>query len=90
MTAQIHIPQLLRVRTDNQKTVAVNGETIGECLQDLVSKYTDVNSLLFDEEGSVRRYVIIFLNQENTFPKEMNVPVKDGDDIRLEIFLDGG
>lgn len=90
MTVLLHIPKLLRAAADNQEKVAVRGETIGECLQDLVSRYPEVNSFLFDEEGTVRRYVIIFLNQKNTYPEEMNVPVKDGDEIRMEIFLDGG
>jgi len=90
MTVQLHISKLLRTAADNQETVAVKGKTIGECLQDLVSRYPDVNSLLFDEKGSVRRHIMIFLNQKNTYPEEMNVPVKHGDNIHLEVFVDGG
>lgn len=90
MTAQLHMSKLLRKATDNQETVAVEGKTIGECLEDLVSQYPNVHSLVFDEEGLVRKYVLIFLNHKNTYPEEMKMSVKHGDDIHLEIFIDGG
>ena len=90
MTIDIRLSKLLRVAADNQEKVTVKGETIGECLRDLVSRHPNINSLLFDDEGSIQRYIIIFLNQRIAYPKELDIPIKPGDDVYLEFFVDGG
>lgn len=90
MAIDIRLSKLLRAAAGNQEKVTVKGETVGECLQDLVSQHPEINSLLFDDEGSIQRYILIFLNQRIAYPKELGIPVTPGDDVYLEFFVDGG
>ena len=90
MMIDIRLSKLLRAAANNQEKVTVKGETIGECLQDLVSQHPNINTLLFDDEGSVQKYIIIFLNQKIAYPKELDIPITPGDDVYLEFFVDGG
>jgi molybdopterin converting factor small subunit len=73
-----------------KEAINVNGSTIGECLDKIESEHPGVKELLLNKEGNVKSYVFILLNGENAYPEELSKPVKDGDEISILLFTNGG
>ncbi len=61
----IRIPTPLRPYTDYLKEVEVDGSNVGEALHSLTERYPRLRPHLFDENGDLRAYVNIFLQQED-------------------------
>jgi molybdopterin converting factor small subunit len=79
-----------RAFTDGLPVVAVDGATVGECLDDLISRYPGMKDQLFDGRGGLRHTIEIYLNMESAYPDELKKPVRPGDEIHLTILLAGG
>lgn len=90
MTVKIHIHLVHRQHTDGNKTVAVNGDTVGRALADLIAQYPAMEKELFDKNGRLHGHIEIYLNAESAFPGELEKPVAPGDDIQIVTFLAGG
>lgn len=90
MSIKITIPQLLREYTKSQGIVEVNGNTVGECLDDLIRQYPDTKRWLFDRNGVL--LVLIRINEDETIRhrKGLNKPVKNGDELYIFNILGGG
>ncbi|RYZ43983.1 MAG: MoaD/ThiS family protein [Myxococcaceae bacterium] len=89
--ATIRIPTPMRTLTRNQAEVQASGATVGEVLRDLDARYPGMNARILDERGAVRRYVNIFLNDEDVRAlQSLDTPVKDADRITLIPAMAGG
>jgi adenylyltransferase/sulfurtransferase len=64
-TMKILIPTPLRAYTGKQDTVEVGGATIQEALSGLTTKYPDLRKQLFTDEGKLRSFVNVYLNDED-------------------------
>jgi len=62
---EIHIPTPLRSYTDRKARVAVRGTTVSEALEDLTSRHPELRPQLYNEEGRLRSFVNIFVNDED-------------------------
>ncbi len=65
MSIKVFIPTPLRPYTDKKDTVEVSGNTIGEVLNNLTSRYGDIRQHLYGENGDLRSYVNIYVNDED-------------------------
>ncbi len=65
MTVQIRIPTALRAYTGSAATVNVSGETVADALRELVETFSDLGRHLRDEQGRLRSFVNIYLNDED-------------------------
>jgi len=63
--AKIIIPTPLRKFTNNQSTVTTNGSTINESIRALADIYPELRQHLFNEQGEIRSFVKIFLEDED-------------------------
>ena len=90
MSVQIDIPLFLRHLTDGVITANVNGNTVGDCLADLVRQFPPLRGLLFDQNGELHKYVEILVNGKSTYPEELAKSVKDGDEIYILHAIAGG
>jgi len=45
---------------------------------------------LFEKQGKLRNHIEVFLNDQTTFPRELAMPVRDGDEIHIAVMLAGG
>jgi len=90
VSVKVHIHLTLRRFTNGQELVEVEGETVGECLRDLVRKFPEIESSVFDKKGNLLNIVEIYVNLESAYPDELGKQVKDGDDIHLTLMLAGG
>ncbi len=91
MTNTIRIPTPMRKLTNDQETVEAVGANIGELIEDLEKSYPGIKERLCDEKGNVRRFVNIFLNDEDIrFLEDKGTAVKAGDEISIVPAIAGG
>jgi molybdopterin synthase sulfur carrier subunit len=76
--------------TGGREVVEVKGNTVGACLDHLTAEYPGMDEALFEEKGKLRRHIEVFLNLESTYPKELAMPVEDGDELYVTVMLAGG
>jgi molybdopterin converting factor small subunit len=61
----IKIPPVLRASTGGEKEVSVEGADVGAVLRALADAHPETQSQLFGEDGSLNRYVNVYLNDED-------------------------
>jgi len=88
---KILIPTPLRQYTGKQDTVHVKGATVGEALSDLTTQHKDLRRNLFSDEGKLRSFVNVYLNDEDIrYLSKEATPVKDTDTISIVPSIAGG
>jgi molybdopterin converting factor small subunit len=90
MGVQIDIPLFLQHFTNGVRVANVSGNTVGDCLFDLVRQFPQLRELLLDKDGRLHKYVEIFVNGKSTYPGELAKSVKDGDEIHILNIIAGG
>jgi sulfur-carrier protein len=91
MAVTVHIPTPLRKLTGNQARVQIEAGTVAQLLDRLESEYRGLGEKLLDENGSVRRYVNLYVNDEDIrFLEGMNTRLADGDSISIVPAIAGG
>ncbi len=89
--ATIRIPTPLRTYTQNKEEVPAEGTNVGEVLRNLDKSFPGIGGRLLDEKGGVRRYVNVFLNDEDIrFLQELQTPVGPTDKISIIPAIAGG
>ena len=87
----IRIPTPLRKLTNDQDVVTAVGGNIREILTSLDTSYPGLKDRICDEQGNVRRFVNIFLNDEDIrFLDEAETVVKESDEISIVPAIAGG
>ena len=88
---KVLIPTPLRQYAGKQDAVELGGATVGEVLKELTSKYQDLRRQLYNDEGKLRSFVNVYLNDEDIrYLKKEGTPVKDGDTISIVPSIAGG
>ena len=91
MAIQILIPTPLRVYTNNQDTVEAEGSTVGELLSNMTNEYTELQKHLYNEDGKLRSFVNIYLNDDDIrYLDKEKTPVKAEDTISIVPSVAGG
>lgn len=90
MSIEISLPPVLQAMAGDIKQVSCAGNTIGNCLNDLIEKYPQINPKLFRGKGKLANGVNIFLNGINVLPEKLSSPVRDGDKIHISFLVLGG
>src|SRR3954467_9624041 len=91
MANKILIPTPLRPFTGKQDAVEVDGSTIGELLADLTTKYAGLKPHLYNEQGKLRSFVNVYLNDEDIrYLEKEKTAVKPGDLISIIPSVAGG
>jgi molybdopterin converting factor small subunit len=89
-SVKININPFLTHITNNQSAVDVSGNTIGQCLEQLVTRFPELKKWLYKKDGKLSDLVDIYLNGESSFPLELSKPVKDGDELHIIVIISGG
>jgi molybdopterin/thiamine biosynthesis adenylyltransferase/rhodanese-related sulfurtransferase/molybdopterin converting factor small subunit len=88
---KVLIPTPLRQFTGKQDSVNVSGGTVGEALTALTSQFPDLRKQIFTDEGKVRSFVNVYLNDEDIrYLGKDATPAADGDTISLVPSIAGG
>src|SRR5262245_21651223 len=89
--AKIPNPYRHRPYTDKQDAVAVAGSTVAELLADLTSKHAGLKNHLYNEQGKLRSFVNIYVNDEDIrYLQKEQTPVSSGDTISIIPSVAGG
>ena len=91
MAVKVRVPTPLMKLTDNQSEVMAEGATISEILNNLESQFAGIKERICDENGAPRRFINIYLNEEDIrFLEGESTAVKDGDEISIIPAIAGG
>ena len=91
MPKTVRIPTPLRKLTNNEEVVEVNAGTIGAAITELETRYPGIKERLTDDNGEVRRFVNVYVNEEDIrFLQNQQTPLKDGDEISIIPAIAGG
>jgi molybdopterin synthase sulfur carrier subunit len=91
MSVTVRIPTQLRTLTGGAGEVSVDGSTVGEVLKALDTTHEGFADRLFDESGELRRFVNVFLADEDVrFLDGLATPVADGQTLSIVPAVAGG
>jgi len=91
MPKKVRIPTPLRKLTNNEEVVEISAATIGDAISELQTRYPGIKERLVDETGSVRRFVNVYVNEEDIrFLQNQQTTLKDGDEISIIPAIAGG
>ncbi len=91
MPINVRIPTPLRKLTNNAETVEVAADSIGAMIDALEAAHPGLRERICDDSGTVRRFVNIFLNDEDIrFLQDKETPLKDGDEVSIVPAIAGG
>ncbi len=91
MGVNVRIPTPLRKFTGGKDEVEVSGASVTEVIDDLENSFPGIKDKLCDESGKVRKFLNIYLNDEDVrFMDSVDTEVRDGDSIALVPAIAGG
>jgi molybdopterin synthase sulfur carrier subunit len=91
MAAKVRIPTPLRKLTNDEELVEVKATNIAEVINELQGRYPGIKERLLDESGAVRRFVNVYVNEEDIrFLQNKETALKDGDEISIIPAIAGG
>jgi sulfur-carrier protein len=91
MSIDVRIPTILRSHTGGAKSVEGSGETLAELLTDLDSRHSGLRGRLVTEEGSLHRFVNVYVNDEDVrFLGALEAKLSDGDTVTILPAVAGG
>ncbi|MEX1020099.1 MAG: MoaD/ThiS family protein [Litorilinea sp.] len=88
---EVRIPGLLRDCTDGHGRVVVQATTLEGAVEALLAAYPRLRIHLYDEQGELRRHILLFYNQTNF--KELDdttIPLRAGDRLNVVQAVSGG
>jgi molybdopterin synthase sulfur carrier subunit len=90
MAVEVRVTSTLQ-RAVGAKIVAADGATVGEVLADIEQRYPGFRQQITNEDGTLHRFVNIFLNDEDIrYLEKLDTPIKEGDVVAILPALAGG
>jgi len=91
MATKILIPTPLRPFTDKKDAVEAEGKTVGELLADLTTKHSGLKTHLYNQDGKLRSFVNIYVNDEDIrYLQKEQTPINTGDTVSIIPSVAGG
>ncbi|MBI4633729.1 MAG: MoaD/ThiS family protein [Deltaproteobacteria bacterium] len=90
MSATLHVHTTHLQFTNGLEVVAVEGNTVGECLNHLIRQFPQMEKALFAKKDKLLNTIEIYVNSASAYPNELGKSIRDGDTIHLLVALAGG
>jgi len=91
MPKKVRIPTPLRKLTNNEELVEVNAATIGGAIAELQARFPGIKERLVDETGGIRRFVNVYVNEEDIrLLQNQETALKEGDEVSIIPAIAGG
>lgn len=91
MSVSVRIPTILRAYTDGASKVDAEGATVSDVLDSLEQKYPGIRARVVDEDGKLRRFVNVYVDDEDVrFFEGLQTQTTDGTDISIIPAVAGG
>ena len=84
MAIKVLIPTPLRAYAGKQDSVEANGSTVGELLNDLTTQYAELRNHLFTEDGRLRSFVNVYVNDDDIrYLEKEHTRLQPGDTVSI-------
>ncbi len=91
MSVKIIIPTALRQHTDDKDELQLNSKDVKSALQELVTAFPDLRSYLYSDNGRLRNFINLYLNEEDVrYLQGEETTLKDGDVLMIVPAVAGG
>jgi molybdopterin synthase sulfur carrier subunit len=91
MSVVVKIPTQLRAAAGGEAEAEVDGATVQEVLDGLFARFDEMRARIYDEDGSLRRFVNVYLAGEDIrFLDGLSTPVTDGAELTILPAVAGG
>ncbi len=90
MGVKIKIQKNLQFLTRDKETTEVEGNTVGECLNQLMKRFPDIENKLVARDETLLKTIGILVNGKSVYPNELAASVTDGDEIFIFLIISGG
>ena len=91
MPISVRIPVQLRSLTDGQEVVTATGGSVLDLIEDIDKRYPGIKDRICEQNGQVRRFVNIFVNDEDIrFLQSLQTPIADSDEVSIIPAIAGG
>jgi len=88
---KILIPTPLRAYAGKQEVVEAEGRTVGELLENMAAEYTELRKHLYTEDGKLRSFVNIYVNDDDIrYLEKEETPLEPGDTVSIIPSVAGG
>jgi molybdopterin synthase sulfur carrier subunit len=88
---RVRVPTPLRPMIGGKSEVEVEGQTVAQLIENLGAAHPGLKERLYDENGEVRRFINIYVNEEDIrFLTGKETPLKDGDEVSIIPAIAGG
>ncbi len=91
VAVDVRLPTVLRSQAGGQSIVTVKASTIGDVLRELVSEFPGMSGQLLNDDGSLHRFVNVYVNDDDVrYLESLETPVREGDEVSLLPAVAGG
>ena len=91
MPVEVKIPPVLRTHVGGERVLAAPSGTVRDVLADLGKRYSGLAEQVFAEDGSLHRFVNVYVNDEDArFLDGLDTKVTDGDVVAILPAVAGG
>jgi len=91
MAIAVRIPTILRNYTSGEKQVEASGSSLGSLIDDLDAKHPGLKGRLVTDDGSLHRFVNVYVNDEDVrFTGALDTGLSDGDEVTILPAVAGG
>jgi molybdopterin synthase sulfur carrier subunit len=91
MPNNVRIPVQLRALTNGEEVVAASGKSVLELIEDINKRFPGIKDRICEADGKVRRFVNIFVNEEDIrFLEDLQTPISDKDEVSIIPAIAGG
>jgi molybdopterin synthase sulfur carrier subunit len=91
MSITIRVPSTLQPLAEGQREVTDSSDTVAAAIESLEQRYPGIGPKLLDDEGKLRRYINLYVNQTDVrFLSGLNSELKDGDELSIVPAVAGG
>jgi molybdopterin synthase sulfur carrier subunit len=88
---EVRVPTMMRADTGGQATIAVDGTTIGEVLDDIVARHPGLAGKLRANDGGLHKFVNVYVNDDDVrYLDKLDTKVGDGDVVSILPAVAGG
>lgn len=91
MSVTVRLPTVLRPHANGESEVALDGATVGEVVASLVETYPGIKPNLLADDGSLHRFVNVYVNDEDVrYLDKLDTEVAEGDEVTILPAVAGG
>ncbi len=91
MAVTVRLPTVLRPHADGKSTIDVEASTVSEAVDSLIAQFPGIKSNLLNDDGSLHRFVNVYVNDEDVrYLEQLATPVAIGDELSILPAVAGG